>query len=284
MIEKKELSLDTPLAIFFTEFQKAPKDKITIYHLLNHTSGLPDWAPLFEQKSKAKALGQLLSMDLQNAVGSKVVYSCLGFILLGQVIKKITGDYQEFCQVNFFDKLGLKHTHFHPLSQDFISRHSAIVSCYKEDVVKKTWQKFHATVQDDNCRIFEGQSANSGLFSNANDIYLIAKALLENYKEKGIQLLQKKSIKKMWQLSSSNKKPSWALGWFCFQGYEDWCHCSQNMELGTVGHLGYSGTALMIEPQRERIYVILTNRVGGEKTAAGIKKFRFQVLETLVQA
>ena len=283
LIEKKQLSLDTLLANFFVEFQKNPKDKITIYHLLNHTSGLPDWAPLFEQGSKEKALQKLLNMDLQNAVGSKVVYSCLGFILLGQVIRKITGNYQEFCNTNFFDKLGLKNTHFHPLSQVFIDKQSSIVSCYKENIIKKTWQRTYALVQDANCRIFEGQSANSGLFSNADDIYLIAKTLLNNYQEKGVQLLQKKSVAKMWQLSTAKKTPHWALGWVCFQGRKDWCHCPKNMELGTIGHLGYSGAGLMIEPQRGRIYVILTNRLGSKKTAVAMKKFRLQVLEILTQ-
>lgn len=278
LIEKKKITLKTSLANFFSEFQTVPKNQITIFHLLTHTSGLPDWALLFQQKNAKNAWQQLLQTPLINPVGSKVVYSCLGFMLLAKIIEKITGNYQKFCIENFFEPLGLSHTFFYPLPAKVLQT-STIVSCYKEapsSKKKQKLQKNYGIVQDDNCRIFKGQSGNAGLFSTVGDVYLLAKTLLKNYQGRGRALLQQTSIVKIWQLSTKEKTPHWALGWVNFQGNQEYNHCAKNMEINTVGHLGYTGTSLMIEPQRQRIYIILTNRIGSKKTSLAIKNFRMK--------
>ncbi len=268
LVEKQELSLTTPVGKFFAEFKTPPKNQITILHLLTHTSGLPDWLPLFKQKNTSTAWQKLLCTPLQHAVGSKVVYSCLGFIILAKIIEKLTGDFQTFCKKKFYQPLELSRTYFYP----FDCQKLQIVSNHKEQE-----QEYKATVQDDNAQIFGGNSGNSGLFSCAADIYLLAKTLLQNKESTGIALLQAASITRMWTKSTLAKEPSWGLGWVYFKGEQDYCHCSQNMEIGTVGHLGYAGTSLMIEPSRKRIYIILTNRVGSKKTVIPMKIFRKKI-------
>ena len=272
LIERKKLTLNSKLANFFQEFKEFPKDKITILHLLNHTSGLVDWAALYQQKNSQKAFQHLLQMPLANPVGEKVVYSCLGFILLAKIIEKICGDFCLFCQREFYKPLELKNTFFNPTIN-----HSQIVSCYKEDMTE-----YKAVSQDDNARFFQGKSGNSGLFSNTKDIYRLATTLLKSRKTIVNDFLKKESIAKMWQLATKDKTPAWALGWVIFQGLQEYCHCSKNMEIGTVGHLGYTGTSLMIEPQRERIYIILANRIGSKKNAILMKNLRQKIHKILV--
>ncbi len=85
------LDLEEPVATFLPGFGSGAKSKITLRHLLTHTSGLPAWANLYEDSDSFEVARQRL-MDINQEVplDQRVIYSCLNFLLLGQIITKVT--------------------------------------------------------------------------------------------------------------------------------------------------------------------------------------------------
>ena len=106
LMEQGLIGLEDPIAKFFPDF--AGKEEITIFHLLTHTSGLPAWLPLYQEaRSKEDYRKALAESDLEHQPGAKVVYSCLGFILLGLILEKVAGEELDaFLQKALFDPFG----------------------------------------------------------------------------------------------------------------------------------------------------------------------------------
>lgn len=281
LIEENKLSLKTPVADFFTEYKTREKSKITIWHLLTHTSGmssgaedfyLPDW-------NQEKYLKTLLHLTLENKIGSVVLYSCLDFILLSQIVSKVSGQsFKEYCQNFFYLPVGLKDTHFSPVLDN---KKKLIPTAYDELNEKYLL----GVVHDKKSRLFAEGSGNAGLFSTAEEIYLLCQKLLDNKKSQGTFLLKPDTINQMWQNQTAAKNLSWGLGWVYFNGSSEYCHLPSIMDKGTVGHLGFTGTSFFIEPEREAVYIILSNRVhlSYDENLAQMKNFRLKIHSLLYE-
>lgn len=276
LCEQKKIKLTDKIAKFYPQYKQKPKNIITIQHLLTHTSGLPAWEDLSNLEWNQKtAFTKLLNIPLERKVGIKVVYSCLGFILLGNIINLVSGqNLKTFCNKNFYEPLQLKNTNFSPI---FPSK--MVVATSYDEASKKY---LVGVVEDKNCRIFNGSSGNAGLFSTAKEIYLLSQTLLDNQSNQGLKLLTAKSINLIWSRQTS-KNTAWSLGWRYFDGNPDYCHLPNTIKKGAVGHLGFTGTSLFIEPTNKTIYTILTNRAHTNAPITKIKKFRMQITELLFQ-
>jgi CubicO group peptidase (beta-lactamase class C family) len=93
LVQDGMIDLDAPVQRYLPEWTGAGKEKVTVRHLLSHSSGLPSWRPLYkEATSPAQALALVFATPLDTVPGARMVYSDLGAILAGQVVTRVSGD------------------------------------------------------------------------------------------------------------------------------------------------------------------------------------------------
>ena len=252
LAEQGKITLDDKAVSFIPELKS--KKEITIRHLLTHTSGLPAWADLYSsKKSHREIIRQICNLDLVYPPGSKVVYSCLGFILLGEIIPRISGrSLAVFSWENIFAPLNMKNTFFTPPAE-LRYRIAASECCH--------WRKriLIGEVHDENAYALGGYSGNAGLFSNAYDLAIFSQTFLNEGEYDGIRILLPGSIKEMIRNQTEGLNEAQGLGWRLKANKN---HMAGNrLSFCAYGHTGFTGTSLWIDPVRQLFIILLTNRV-----------------------
>lgn len=272
LVEEKALKLTDPISFFISEHPDKRFEEITVAMLLSHNSGLPAWAPLYEPDfDREFGWKKLLSLPLENKPGQKMVYSCLGYLLLGEMIRRITGEsLTDFCSHRIFQPLGLKATGFNPkrehLGLDIIPTGYC---SYRKASLK-------GIVHDENAGLFGGEGGNSGLFSTASEILTISRALISDFHGEGNQLLSQALVTKMFSNQNAPELEPRSFGWDIKVGSADYWSCSQLMPEGSIGHLGFTGTSLWMDPKTGLIVILLSNRVilGRESNIPLLRRLR----------
>jgi CubicO group peptidase (beta-lactamase class C family)/beta-glucosidase-like glycosyl hydrolase len=189
------------------------------------------------------------------------LYSCLNFMLLKEVVEKISKeDLNTYVQENYFSKLGSTTTTYIPLTKFGKNR---IVPTEKDDFLRK--QLLQGYVHDEGAAFMGGISGNAGLFSNANDIAKLYQMWLNKGTYGGEEYLSPKTC----QLFTSTKSDISRRG-LGFDKTETRTNKSSptslNTPAGTYGHTGFTGTCFWIDPENNLIYVFLSNRVNDKRT------------------
>ena len=117
------------------------------------------------------------------------------------------------------------------------------------------------TVQDENCRLFNGKSGNAGIFSTVSDINKICQMLLNGGTFDSHYFLSEKTVFFMWQNHNPSNLPARGLGWDYNKKGQGYMSCGTFIPEGAVGHRGYTGTCLWIEPNSGLKIIIFTNRI-----------------------
>jgi serine-type D-Ala-D-Ala carboxypeptidase len=256
--QRGQLDLDEPLARRVPEFLKvgseteslAPlRSSITPRMLLAHCSGLPAYAPLYKTCATATDLLEAcLHMPLEAPPGTQAVYSDIGFILLGHLLEQIAGErLDSFCQREVFAPLGMSSTLYCPPAelQGFIPP-----TADKENFRGRILQ---GEVHDGNCWRLGGVSGHAGLFSNVRDALRLADCLLH----RGGNMFHPETISKFTTRQQMPSSSGWALGWDTPTAPSS---CGTLFSAHSVGHLGYTGTSLWIDFDKQVAIVLLTNR------------------------
>src|SRR5690242_5944217 len=135
-IELGELTLDSSVSHYLPEFERTDKQMITVRELLTHTSGLPAWRPLYllTEDEPERAAGAIANLELEYKPGTRVVYSDLGFIALGILLERMTGQrLAEMAQREIFEPLSLAQTFFNPE----LALQTGIAACELGNVYEK---------------------------------------------------------------------------------------------------------------------------------------------------
>lgn len=268
--EKKELALSDRLQTFFPELASDPKKNLTIEQLLTHRSGLPAWKDLYSPAFQMdEALQKLFSVPLAYETDRKLVYSCLGYLFLGELIRRITGDtLTQFTKENVFLPSGMEQTCFNPIDA------KNIVPTAHCRLRKKRLQ---GIVHDENAYAFRGEGGNAGLFSTALDLYKFSQVLLSGGCSTNTRIFTEKSVNRMLlnQVSEFNL-PQRTFGWDINPERAEYRSCGKFFPVGAIGHLGFTGTSMWVSPQEESTIIILSNRVfyHREKTLKSMSVFR----------
>jgi CubicO group peptidase (beta-lactamase class C family) len=259
--ERGLIDLNHDISLYLTEFKR----KISISHLLTHTSGLPAWRPLYvEVKHRSDVIKYLSDLNLEYETGNKVVYSCLGYILLGEMIRKVTGlGLDEFADREIFKPLSMNDTFFNPLE----NRREECAATEDSNSFEKRmsnyrdyrWRKgvIVGEVHDENANFLGGVAGNAGLFSTASDLARFAKMLING----GENILSPDSVKMISTIQTPGLNESRGLGWIILPDK-------------TLYHTGFTGTAVWINLERRFFATLLTNRVHPDATREGIVDFR----------
>ena len=266
-IELGELTLDSSVSHYLPEFDRTDKSMITIRELLTHSAGLPAWRPLYllAEDEPERAAGAIASLDLEYKPGTRVIYSDLGFIALGILLSRMIGHpLTEIAQGEIFEPLGLRQTFFNPEE----ALQTGIAACetgnaYERDMIEQSgagpysnsrqrliWGEVH----DGNAYFLGGAAGHAGLFSSAPDTFVLAQQFLPD----SSRLLTPQTCRLFRTNMTPELEESRSLAWQLAETSES--TAGLDLPRDSFGHNGFTGTSLWIDPDQQRVFILLTNR------------------------
>ena len=248
--------------------------RVTLRMLLAHSSGLPGYVRLFRDDSTPEALlRDALHLPMEAAPGTRTEYSDIGYILLGKAIEVLSGEtLDKFCAKTIFEPLGLRHTTFNPPAE----WRSAIPPTERDTSFRK--RVIQGEVQDENAWVLGGVAGHAGVFSNVADLLTLARCILENGRRPGGDPIFQAGTVKTFATPQSTGR---ALGWDVPTPPS-----SSGKYFGphSIGHLGYAGTSIWIDPDQELAVVLLTNRTWPDRSNDAIRQVRPVFHDCVVEA
>lgn len=287
-VREKGLSLNSQAAKFLPEFEVDDKQKITLRHLLKHTSGLPAWRPYFEDIAREHPglighrecreiyVSKIAQEPLEMPVAYQRVYSDLGFIVLGILLENfLDRTLDDFFREKIAVPLGMENTFYVPIGAggEYKIRPYESFAATEES----TWRHktIRGEVHDDNAYALGGVAGHAGLFSTADDVHIFARAI-ETAARQDHPLFPQDLL-----MDFIGPKVKFKLGWDT--------PSSENSQAGrffsknSIGHLGYTGCSLWIDLDQEFHVILLTNRVHPSSQNEAIKAFRPQIHDILYE-
>jgi CubicO group peptidase (beta-lactamase class C family) len=271
--------LDQPLVELLPGFaesateQDAARRQVTLRMLLAHSSGLPAYIKLFQTAhNKDELLHQAFRVPLTADPGTRAAYSDMGFILLGQAIKKLSGEpLDQFCRREIFAKLDLTHTCFNPPSD------LKLAIPPTEDDRTFRHRLIQGEVNDENAFVMGGVAGHAGCFSTVLDVSVFAQCMLRG----GTLLVKKETLEIFTRRQELPAGTSRALGW---DTPSQPSQSGKYFSSRSYGHLGYTGTSLWIDPDRQLSVTLLTNRTWPDRGSQSIKQIRPAFHDAVIEA
>ena len=280
LIDEKKIKLNDKLDSFLPGFSQGNKKEIDIEHLLTHTSGLPSFREYVDSlRNKQSILNAVSKESLIYPPGEKYVYSDLGFILLAQVVEKITKkSIDTYLREKFFYPLGMISTHYNPHTKGrWITQRippTEIDHRYDRGEIQ-------TYVHDERAYFMDGVAGHAGLFSSGRDLAVYATMLLQKGTYAGQRYISSKTIgmfsKPRWKksirgLGFDRKSPNFSSAGKLTSEY-------------TYGHLGFTGTSIWIDPKTNIAIIILTNRTYPSRdNRKSLQKLRASVADIAIKS
>jgi len=274
------LDLDAPIVAIVPEFggfgsatEDPRRREITLRMLLAHSSGLPAYEKLFlRSRTRKELLAAAFAVPLTADPGTRAEYSDIGFILLGAALERIADEQLDrFCQREVFGPLGMARTLFNPPEAS-----RPTIPPTQDD---RTFRKrvIQGEVQDENASVMGGVAGHAGLFSTAGDLAIFASAMLQG----GRPLVRPETLALFTRREVSLPDSSHALGWDTPSSPSQ---SGKYFSAKSFGHLGYTGTSLWIDPERQLSVTLLTNRTWPDCQNQAIKDVRPRFHDAVVEA
>jgi beta-N-acetylhexosaminidase len=285
LVQQKRLDLDAPVERYLPEFSAAAKSdpnpswraRITVRMLMLHDSGLPAHRDFYkEAKGHDPVLAKILAEPLVHEPGTQVEYSDLGFILLGEIIERLTGEtLEQFAKGHIFAPLGMSDTMYNPPA----ALRARIAPTELDTDFRK--RLLRGEVHDENAFAFGGVSGNAGLFSTASDVAAFAQMLLNGGIYAHHRLLARATIQEFTarQVIGDSSR---TLGWDVPTPPNS--AAGHYFSPSAYGHTGFTGTSLWIDPERDLFVVLLTNRVNPTRANEQIRLARPAIHDAILQA
>jgi serine-type D-Ala-D-Ala carboxypeptidase len=280
LYERGQLDLDAPVARTVPEFLAAAggqpdlrRREVSFRMLLAHTSGLPAYEKLFlEAHSRDDLLRAAFRTALSADPGERVEYSDIGFILLATALERIANESLDaFCRREIFRPLAMIDTTFNPPA----SARRKIPPTADDRIFRK--KIIQGEVQDENSSMLGGVAGHAGLFSTAHDLTRFAHAMLHG----GHPILRRETVSLFTRRESLPTGTSRALGWDTPSVPSQ---AGKYFGSNSFGHLGYTGTSLWIDPERQLSITLLTNRTWPDCANLAIKQVRPKFHDAVVEA
>ena len=279
LYERGLLDLEAPVTAIVPEFAGALDDddarrrEITLRMLLAHSSGLPAYEKLFLRAHTREALLQAaFTTPLAAAPGARAEYSDIGFIILSVALERLADESLDaFCQREIFGPLGMTQTTFKPTAALKNSMPpTADDRAFRHRIIQ-------GEVQDENASVLGGVAGHAGLFSTAEDLAIFAHAMLNG----GHPILRPSTVELFSRRESVPEGTSRALGWDTPSAPSQ---SGKYFSAHSFGHLGYTGTSLWIDPERQLSIALLTNRTWPDCQKQAIKQVRPAFYDAVVEA
>jgi len=294
------LGLDDPLERYVPELMQGALRRATIRHLLNHTSGLPAWRPFYERivpdgrmlreqplsDRRAAIYDAIHREPLTEPVSGRCVYSDLGFILLGEILERIVKqEWAAFIDGVVFPRLGAGDLFY--MSESGPTGEISLTGRRFAATEQDDWRGriVRGEVHDENAAVMGGVSAHAGLFGTAVAVARAVSPWLAAVRGETSPIpasVAKEFVRKQ----GIDPQGSWALGWDTPSTGLGGTPSSSGAHFSpaSFGHLGYAGTSVWADPERELIVVLLTNRVHPTRKNDKIRAFRPAVHDVIFKS
>jgi len=261
LFEQGQIRLNDPVTKYLPEFQGGHSD-ITIRNLMTHFSGLrPDLDLKPAWNGYETGIQRALNDKPAGPPGVRFVYSDINFILLGEIVHRLTGKMlNEYTSENFYQPLGMRETMFLPPA-------SLGPRIAPTEINPATGQPLRGEVHDDTARYMGGVAGHAGVFTTAGDLAKFAQMMLDGGQVKGdkgegngVRLFSAATIEKFTSPQSPPDQPILrGLGWDIDSTYSS--NRGELFPIGSYGHTGFTGTSVWIDPFSHSYLIILTNVV-----------------------
>ncbi|MFH1882503.1 MAG: serine hydrolase domain-containing protein [Planctomycetota bacterium] len=251
--DRKAVELDDYVGTYLSAFACNGKEEVRIRHLLSHTSGLPAYMNADSLKEQfgspcpEKVIEKICGLEALSKPGEEFRYSCLGYITLAKIAETVSGkSIGDFSRENIFARLGMKHTAYNP--PDSWEKDVAATQIVDRQLLR-------GTVHDPLAKLMGGLSGNAGLFSNAYDLSIYCRMLLNEGTWNGTRILSPEAVAMLTTAQAYGRS----------YGFD--VNSSFSSVKGSYApekafcHTGYTGTSIVCDPVSEAFVIILTNRV-----------------------
>ncbi|NMB06918.1 MAG: beta-lactamase family protein [Tissierellia bacterium] len=248
LIEKGYFTLDTFVSDLLPRYQNRG---VKVKHLLTHTSG-HDADIDCKKMNKEELVNAIYNSKIDvNRFEREVLYSDIGYIVLGYIVEEITGSLEKFVQENVFEPLNMKETFYNP-DEKYINRCATTEYCnMRERMIK-------GIVHDEKSYVLGGVAGHAGLFSTVGDLSKFIKMYLNDGIYDGKQILNKQTIDVMAKCHTKGLDSERGLGWIVKGENNVLCDIASDK---TIYHSGFTGTSIIIDLEYKKGFVLLTNRV-----------------------
>jgi serine-type D-Ala-D-Ala carboxypeptidase len=256
LVDHGRLSLNDPVSRYLPAFAGEGKEQVTLQHLLTHTSGLPSSLDLYSHGwSREQIEEHVCRASLTAKPGERVIYSDLGFILLGEIASALLRQpLEQAARRLVLEPLGMADSGFCPgallkpriAATEFdpaLGRHK------------------HGEVHDENAAAMGGVSGHAGLFATAADLAAYAAMWLGRGTYRGRRLFSRAAAEAALRRWTAQEGAARGLGWVLRGDTQD--AAGDWFSVRAFGHTGFTGTSLWLDPAGERFAILLTNRVYG---------------------
>jgi serine-type D-Ala-D-Ala carboxypeptidase len=294
-----KVRLDDRVTRYFHNFGVHGKNTVTFRHLLAHCSGLAAWRPFYQRIAEIEKGGRVNFMASRGAKefayeeihrekpeappATRTIYSDLNFIVLGETVEKLTAStLDRYCREKIFRPLGLHSTDFIDISLVRSRRLEPVADMFAPtEICPSRKRLLVGEVDDENCYAMGGVAGHAGLFAPVREVDTITRELLACWHGRS-DLVPQKIVREFWARDHGVAGSTWALGWDTPspQGSSSGRHFSPQ----AVGHLGFTGTSIWMEPAREISVVLLTNRVHPRRDNQAIRDFRPRIHDLIMEA
>jgi CubicO group peptidase (beta-lactamase class C family) len=284
LVQQDRLDLDQSVANYLPEFALAAKSdpdpswrsQVTVRMLLLHDSGLPAHRDFYkEAKGHDAIIALALTEPLVRKPGTQTEYSDIGFILLGEIIDRLTGGgLDAFAKQEIFEPLGIDHSMFHPSRR----LRADIAPTEMDPALRKrlVWGEVH----DENAWAMGGIAGHAGLFSTAKDVAAFAQMILNGGIYAHLRLVPRAVIAEFTARQTIGNSAR-ALGWDVPVQPSS---SGRYFSMKSFGHTGFTGTSLWIDPERGLFVVLLTNRVNPTRANEKIRQVRPALHDAIFEA
>jgi uncharacterized protein YbbC (DUF1343 family)/CubicO group peptidase (beta-lactamase class C family) len=249
LVEQGKIALAAPVARYLPSFGAKGKEAITVEQLLLHTSGLiADNAMADYKGTRAAIFARIDALTPVNDPGSKVDYSDVGYIVLGELVEKVSGKPLDvFARERIFEPLGMRETTFVP---------APALAARAAPTEPRDGVMLQGQVHDPRAFVLGGVAGHAGLFSTAADMARFAAMLLGRGRLGQAQILGPAAFARLVAPRDLPGGVKRSLGWDVQSGYSG----ARGELAGGYGHTGFTGTSLWVEPAAGVAVIVLSNR------------------------
>jgi uncharacterized protein YbbC (DUF1343 family)/CubicO group peptidase (beta-lactamase class C family) len=270
LVERGQVRLNDPVSRYLPELKDGGRERITIEQLLTHRAGYaPDFDLGQQWTGYDEALKRLASERLQSPAGTRFVYSDIGFIALGEVVKRVSGETLDvFARKNIYEPLRMQDTGFNPrdalrtrIAPTERRRAQAAYLGGKPEIVGADGERWlRGEVHDPTAFRMAGVAGHAGLFTTADDLAIYCQMILNGGTYGGVRILSPLGVAAMTRPRAvTDEGGARGLGWDIASSFS--ANRGDLFPAGSFGHTGFTGTSLWLDPASEMFVVFLSNRV-----------------------
>ena len=251
LVERGQLNLNDTVAKYIPEFAQNGKGAITLRQLMTHTSGLrpdvglkPDWS------GSEAAIMLACAEKLSAKPDEKFIYSDTGPILLGEIVRRVTGErLDQFVKREVYQPLKMTDTGYNP---------PAPILPRIAPTEVENGEPVRGVVHDPRARRMEGVAGHAGLFTTAADLARFARMMLNEGELDGVRVFKPETVRLMTSVQTPSGLPARGLGWDIDSPYAG--QRGAVFPVGGYGHTGWTGTSIWIDPASHTLVIFLSNR------------------------